>query len=224
MAVADFDGDGKLDVYIASLREASRLYRGNGDGTFNDVTARAGVRARGPARSCAWTDVDRDGWPDLYVTNPKGGCYLFKNNRDGTFTDIVKDSGIDLPGRHCLGCGFGDIDGDGRDDLFVTCYQSQASASSRTSATASSRTSANPASIARRRRSVASSPTCSTRAGSTCSSRPTPGYPAPTTRRPSCSNKHTVVPNVLYANDGKGKLHTEGADPRVQDAVPRHCV
>lgn len=129
VAVADFDHDGKLDIYMTSLRQgASRLFRGNGDGTFTDVSEKAGVLLKTPARSCAWCDIDGDGWVDLFVTSPTGACHLFKNNRDGTFTDIIKDSGIDLKGRHCLGCCFGDIDGDGLDDLFVTCYQSQQSA------------------------------------------------------------------------------------------------
>lgn len=129
VAVADFDRDGKLDIYMTSLRKgASRLFRGNGDGTFTDVSENAGVLLKSPARSCAWCDIDSDGYVDLFITSPTGQCLLFKNNRDGTFTDITRDSGIDLNGRHCLGCVFGDLDGDGLDDLFVTCYQSQQSA------------------------------------------------------------------------------------------------
>src|SRR3954471_19578852 len=61
-AVADFDHDGKLDVYLTSLRgAASRLYKGKGDGTFEHVSERAGVLVKTPARSCAWSDVDGDG-------------------------------------------------------------------------------------------------------------------------------------------------------------------
>jgi hypothetical protein len=127
-AVADFDRDGHLDLYITSLRKgASRLYRNKGNGTFEDVTlrARVGVPA---ARSCAWCDFDRDGFPDLFVTNPNGGCYLFRNKGDGTFEEVAVKAGVSLPGRHCLGCAFGDFDFDGHDDLFVTCYDSQVSA------------------------------------------------------------------------------------------------
>lgn len=127
-AVADFDRDGKLDLYIASLRKgASRLYKGKGDGTFTDVTDKSGAGVP-EARSCAWSDIDHDGWPDLFVTNPKGGCYFFHNKGNGTFENIAKAAGVELPGRHCLGCAFADVDGDGLDDLFVTCYQSQVSA------------------------------------------------------------------------------------------------
>ena len=128
-AVADFDRDGHLDVYLTALRSgASGLYRGKGDGTFTDVSRAAGVLWDRPARSCAASDVDGDGWLDLYVTSPEGANALFRNQRNGTFTDIAKLAGVALADRHSLGCAFGDCDGDGRDDLFVTNYQSQVSA------------------------------------------------------------------------------------------------
>jgi FG-GAP-like repeat len=69
-----------------------------------------------------------DGRLDLFVACPDGGCKLFRNNGDGTFTDVAQKAGVQLKGRRCLGCAFGDVDGDGRDDLFVTCCESQASA------------------------------------------------------------------------------------------------
>jgi hypothetical protein len=129
IAVADFDRDGVPDVYCTSLRNgASRLYRGKGDGTFVDVSERAGVLVKGAARSCAWCDVDLDGRPDLYVTRPDGANLLFRNNGDGTFTNIAGAAGVELADRHSLGCAFADIDGDGLDDLFVTSYKSQVSA------------------------------------------------------------------------------------------------
>lgn len=128
-AVADYDRDGKLDVYITSLRKgACRLYKGRGDGTFADVSRAAGVLLETPARSCAWSDVDQDGWVDLYVTCPSGPNSLFRNSGQGTFTNIAKAAGVELADRHSLGCAFGDIDGDGRCDLFVSSYQSQVSA------------------------------------------------------------------------------------------------
>ncbi|MBN9414911.1 MAG: CRTAC1 family protein [Candidatus Eremiobacteraeota bacterium] len=124
--VADFDRDGKLDVFLASLRGgASRLYKGHGDGTFTPVN---GLKMAAPARSCAWSDVDGDGWLDLYVTSPEGRNYLFMN-RSGTFRENAEAAGVALnPKNESLGCAFGDVDGDGRDDLFVTNYHSQVSA------------------------------------------------------------------------------------------------
>lgn len=128
VAVADFDRDGRIDLFCTSVRGgASRLYRGLPGGKFEDVSAKAGVLLKDPARSCAWADVDLDGWADLYVTSPRGPNFLFRNNKDGTFTNIAKDAGVELADHHSLGCVFGDIDGDGKADLFVTNYQSQAS-------------------------------------------------------------------------------------------------
>jgi hypothetical protein len=128
IAAGDFDRDGKLDLYITSLRKgASRLYHGKGDGTFTDVSQKAGVLVETPARSCAWSDIDLDGWPDLYITSPKGSNFLFRNNKNGTFTDITQPAGVALADRHSLACVFGDIDEDGLEDLFVTNYQSQES-------------------------------------------------------------------------------------------------
>ncbi len=125
-AVGDFDRDGKLDVYLASLDPgASRLFRGLGNGRFVDMTDRAGLAVDTPARSCAWSDIDGDGWLDLFVCNPRGPNHLFRNNGDGTFRDIAIPAGVAFSEYRSLGCAFGDIDGDGKDDLFIANYQSQ---------------------------------------------------------------------------------------------------
>ena len=209
VAVADFDRDGKLDIYMTSLRQgASRLFRGNGDGTFTDVSEKAGVLLKTPARSCAWCDVDGDGWVDLFVTSPTGECHLFRNNRDGTFTDIIKDSGINLKGRHCLGCVFGDVDGDGLDDLFVTCYQSQPSALFKNLGNGKFKEITATANLGRKASSVGCVFADIFNKGrldlyvSTDSWLSGANY----TEAALLKMNHTVEPNLLYANDGTGKF------------------
>lgn len=125
-AVADFNHDGHLDLYLTSLRKgASRLYQGRGDGTFVDVSEERGVLLTEPARSCAWSDIDGDGWADLFVCCPDGPNRLFRNLKNGTFEDIAAVAGVADAESETLGCVFGDIDGDDRDDLFLANYHSQ---------------------------------------------------------------------------------------------------
>jgi hypothetical protein len=128
----DYDGDGWVDLYFVqsgplpgSPRRPdgaySRLYRNRGDGTFADVTARAGVaNAAGYGNGCTAGDYDNDGDADLYVTN-FGPSVLYRNNGDGTFTDVAADSGV-RNGLYALGAAWADIDNDGRLDLFVANY------------------------------------------------------------------------------------------------------
>jgi hypothetical protein len=139
-AVADFDRDGILDVYLTSVEfdrdkrdvtpagKESRLYKGLGEGKFKDVSRQSGTLLTRPGRCCAWSDMNGDGWVDLFVACPYSPSVLFRNNRDGTFTDITKQAGVALDEQASLGCAFGDVDGDGRDDLFVANYYSQSSA------------------------------------------------------------------------------------------------
>lgn len=130
-AFVDYDNDGWLDVYLvngstleALLGQAAppraALYRNNRDGTFTDVTAKAGVANERWGQGLSIGDFDNDGWEDIYVTN-FGGNRLYRNNRNGTFTDIAIKAGIAL-GGWSTGCAFGDYDGDGRLDLFVAGY------------------------------------------------------------------------------------------------------
>lgn len=209
VAVADFDRDGKLDIYMTSLRKgASRLFKGNGDGTFADVSEKAGVLLKSPARSCSWCDIDGDGWVDLFITSPTGECHLFKNNKNGAFADIIKDSGIDLKGRHCLGCCFGDSDGDGLDDLFVTCYQSQASALYKNLGNGKFQDISKSAGIDRKASSVGCVFADLFNKGrldlyvSTDSWLSGANYTEPQLLKQG----HTVLPNLLFANDGKAKF------------------
>src|SRR6266700_785654 len=106
-AFLDFDNDGWMDIYLVNsgrcdfydpkppLRNA--LYRNNRDGTFTDVTEKAGVAARGYGQGVAAGDYNADGWPDLYVTQ-YGRSILYHNNGDGTFTDVSAKAGVSAPG------------------------------------------------------------------------------------------------------------------------------
>ena len=126
----DYDRDGWLDIYftnapsvaMAMKGETSRgaLYHNNRDGTFTDVTDKAGIGTPCFAMGGAVGDYDNDGWPDLYVTC-FGGNVLYHNNGDGTFTDVAKKAGV-ADGRWSAGAAFGDYDGDGFLDLAVANY------------------------------------------------------------------------------------------------------
>src|SRR5262249_13042023 len=93
-----------------------------GDGTFEEVAARAGVANEGLfCKGASWGDYDGDGYPDLYVSVMDGANRLFHNNRDGTFTDVAADLGVVQPWRS-FSCWFFDYDNDGWPDLFVAGY------------------------------------------------------------------------------------------------------
>jgi enediyne biosynthesis protein E4 len=126
-AFLDFDNDGWMDIYLVNsggcdfyhpdppLRNA--LYRNNRDGTFTDVTEKAGVPGGGYGMGVAVGDYDGDGRPDLYVTQ-YGRSILYHNNGDGTFTDVTEKAGVAAPGWSSSAVWF-DYDNDGRLDLFV---------------------------------------------------------------------------------------------------------
>ena len=126
----DYDRDGWPDIYftnapsveMAIKGEKSRgaLYHNNHDGTFTDVTDKAGIATPCFAMGGAVGDIDNDGWPDLYITC-LGGNVLYHNNGDGTFTDITSKAGV-ADGRWSTGAAFGDYDNDGFVDLMVTNY------------------------------------------------------------------------------------------------------
>jgi len=130
VAMLDFDSDGWLDLYFATTRnlplespnrsEGNKLYRNRGDGTFEDVTAQAGVGFRGFTHGVAVGDVDGNGYPDLYLTN-LGPNVLYLNRGDGTFVDATKGSGAEGLGWS-TGAAMLDYDGDGDLDLYVSCY------------------------------------------------------------------------------------------------------
>jgi enediyne biosynthesis protein E4 len=131
VALFDYDGDGWLDIFftnspsvsmaLAGKKAKSALYHNNHDGTFTDVTDKAGVGYPCWAMGVAVGDYNTDGRPDLAVSC-FGGVVLYRNNGDGTFTDVTKAVGLDKDTGWATGIAFGDYDGDGNSDLFVPHY------------------------------------------------------------------------------------------------------
>ncbi|MEM8995723.1 MAG: CRTAC1 family protein, partial [Acidobacteriota bacterium] len=120
-AWTDYDGDGFVDVFLGHELSWSRLMRNRGDGTFEDVTDRAGVRLRSLTKGAAWGDVDGDRRPDLYVSNFGERNLLFRNRGDGRFEETGRGAGVGDP-VYSFGTAFWDYDNDGHQDLFVTSY------------------------------------------------------------------------------------------------------
>jgi hypothetical protein len=120
---ADYDNDGWLDLFVCNETGPCRLYHNRGDGTFEEVAVRAGVSGDklGGWKGAAWIDFDNDGYPDLFVTNLIHTSFLYRNNRNGTFTDVTVKMGIDGP-KHGFSCWAWDFDNDGYLDIFATCY------------------------------------------------------------------------------------------------------
>jgi Flp pilus assembly protein TadD len=139
-AAADYDRDGWLDIYFclytyyqgtdqykyptpyyaAENGPPNFMMRNNRDGTFRDVTAQSGLNQNNTRYSfcCGWGDYNRDGWPDLYVVNDFGRKNLYRNNGDGTFTDVARQAGVEDVGAGMSVCWF-DYDNDGAEDLYV---------------------------------------------------------------------------------------------------------
>jgi hypothetical protein len=119
VAAADVDGDGRHDLYFVNQIGGNQLWRNQGDGTFRDVTAQAGVGLDDRVSVApSFADYDNDGDPDLYVTTVKMGNVLFRNRGDGRFEDVTAAAGLSYTG-HSSGATFFDYDRDGDLDLFL---------------------------------------------------------------------------------------------------------
>lgn len=131
VAIIDYNRDGWPDIFFTNApsvdmalkgeKARSALYRNNGDGTFTDVTEKAGVATPCWAMGAVVGDYNNDGWPDLLVTC-FGGVVLYRNNGDGTFTDVTKQAGLASDHLWATGAAFGDYNNDGWADLFVSHY------------------------------------------------------------------------------------------------------
>jgi hypothetical protein len=127
----DYDNDGRLDLLLVngSTRERAKqggdplaaLYHNEGNGRFTDVTAGSGLTRRGWGMGACVADYDNDGFDDVYVTSAVGTNVLYRNNRNGTFTDATRPAGVGDTGWS-TGCAFGDYDRDGHVDLYVAHY------------------------------------------------------------------------------------------------------
>ncbi|MGE3819268.1 MAG: FG-GAP-like repeat-containing protein [Isosphaeraceae bacterium] len=144
-AVADYDADGDADLFVTGLG-STVLYRNDGDGTFTDVTDAAGVRSDRWTTAAGFADLDGDGDLDLVVVTyvdanpndvrdcrdadgqrihcppgkfPAWADHLFRNDGDGTFTDVAREAGLDAPDGRGLGLAIADLDDDGKLDLYV---------------------------------------------------------------------------------------------------------
>ena len=129
-AFIDYDNDGWLDIFVLSgtriedppANATNRLYKNNRDGTFTDVTEKAGLHHTSWASAVCVGDYNNDGFEDLVVTS-WGGLALYRNNGDGTFTDVSKGAGLLAdPTRWYSGCSFVDYNRDGHLDLFLSSY------------------------------------------------------------------------------------------------------
>jgi len=131
VAVLDYDNDGWMDIFLvngSTLEDVrsgkchpGKLYHNNHDGTFTDVSARAGITHCGWGFGIAVGDYDNDGWEDLYITYLDGGV-LYHNNHDGSFSDVTGKAGVGNAGHWGTSAAFGDYDNDGNLDLYVAGY------------------------------------------------------------------------------------------------------
>ena len=130
-AWADYDNDGYLDLYVTNWGSAvsdaiNQLYKNNGNGTFTEVAAAAGINSSNNSTSAAWADYDNDGYLDLYIINFYEQDELYHNNGDGTFTDVTNQAGINIISiGNEIEADWGDYDNDGYLDLYICKYYAE---------------------------------------------------------------------------------------------------
>jgi len=119
----DYDNDGKLDIFVCTNLGGlfdrfiqNKLFHNNGDGTFTEVAEKAGIVTRWPSIGHSWGDYNNDGYPDLFLSHAIGPPQLFRNNGNGTFTDVTVEAGLDSP-TLAFGSQWCDIDDDGWLDI-----------------------------------------------------------------------------------------------------------
>jgi hypothetical protein len=118
---ADIDNDGFLDLFVGNEDSPSQLFRSRRDGTFEDISRAAGVDRVAFTKGVTAADYDNDAYIDLYVSNLNGRNFLYRNNRDATFTELGQGAGVPGPGRG-FATWFFDYNNDGWPDLFMTSY------------------------------------------------------------------------------------------------------
>lgn len=120
---ADYDNDGFIDLFVSNETGSNHLYHNQRNGRFVDVTERAGLKSKGESfcKGATWIDYNGDDYPDLFVNNFRGSGQLFRNERNGTFSDVTFEAGIDGP-RGGFSCWAFDYNNDGLEDIFATCY------------------------------------------------------------------------------------------------------
>jgi hypothetical protein len=118
---ADINNDGLLDLMVVNENSPAQLFLNKGDGTFEDISMRAGINRTAFSKGVTATDYDNDGYVDFYVSNLNGENFLYHNNHDNTFTEVARKAGVAGPARG-FATWFFDYDNDGYPDLFVTSY------------------------------------------------------------------------------------------------------
>jgi tetratricopeptide (TPR) repeat protein len=118
---ADIDNDGLLDLFVANEDRPAQLFRNRGDGTFEDISHKAGIDHVAYSKAVVAADYDNDGYVDFYVSNLNGNNFLYHNDHDDTFTEIAAQAGVQKPWQS-FPAWFFDYDNDGYPDLFVSSY------------------------------------------------------------------------------------------------------